>query len=62
MTRPEAGDRVKSLGGIVTSSVSKTTDFVILGENPGSKADKARELGVPLLSESEFLQFLESHE
>jgi len=62
MTRSEAGERVKSLGGIVTSSVSKTTDFVILGENPGSKADKARELGVLLLSEEEFLDLLKSHE
>jgi len=62
MTRSEAGERVKSLGGIVASSVSKTTDFVIQGENPGSKADKAREAGVRLLTEDEFLQLLESHE
>jgi DNA ligase (NAD+) len=62
MTRSEAGERVKSLGGIVTSSVSKNTDYIILGENPGSKADKAREIGVLLLSETEFLEFLESYE
>ena len=62
MTRSQAGERVKSLGGIVTSSVSKTTDFVVLGGNPGSKADKAREIGVRLLSEDEFLELLESHE
>ncbi|MCK5584961.1 NAD-dependent DNA ligase LigA [Candidatus Bipolaricaulota bacterium] len=62
MTRSEAGERVKSLGGIVASSVSKTTQYVVLGENPGSKADKAREAGVSLLTEDEFLQLLESHE
>ena len=62
MTRSQTGERVKLLGGIVASSVSKTTDFVVLGENAGSKADKARELGVRLLTEDEFLQLLESHE
>lgn len=62
MTRSEAGERVKSLGGIVASSVSRNTDYIILGENPGSKADKAREIGILLLSESEFLELLESHE
>jgi len=62
MTRSQAGERVKSLGGIVVSSISKNTDYVVLGENPGSKADKAREIGVLLLSESEFLELLKSHE
>lgn len=62
MTRSEAGERVESLGGIVASSVSKNIDYVVLGDNPGSKADKARELGVPLLYESEFLEMLESYE
>ena len=62
MTRPQAAERVKSLGGIVASSVSKNTDYVVLGENAGSKADKAREIGVRLLSEVEFLRLLESHE
>jgi DNA ligase (NAD+) len=61
MTRSEAGERVKLLGGIVVSSVSKNTDYIILGENPGSKAHKAREIGVLLLSESEFLELLESY-
>ncbi|MCK5828018.1 NAD-dependent DNA ligase LigA, partial [Candidatus Bipolaricaulota bacterium] len=62
MTRSEAGERVKSLGGIVTSSVGKNTDYIILGENPGSKAEKARELGIILLSETAFLEFLKSYE
>ena len=61
-TRSQAGERVKSRGGIVASSVGKTTDFVVMGDNPGSKADKARELGVRLLTEDEFLHLLESHE
>ncbi|MBU1049848.1 NAD-dependent DNA ligase LigA [Candidatus Bipolaricaulota bacterium] len=62
MTRSEAGERVTSLGGIVASSVSKSTNYVVLGENAGSKADKAREMDIPVLSESEFLEFLKSYE
>jgi len=62
MTRSEAGERVKSLGGIVASSVGRNTDYIILGGNPGSKAEKARELGIILLSEIEFLELLESYE
>ena len=62
MTRTQAKERVESLGGIVASSVSKTIDYVVLGENPGSKADKAQEAGVLILTEDEFLQLLQSHE
>lgn len=53
-TRSEAEKMVKRLGGSVTSAVSKKTGYVVLGENPGSKAQKAQDLGVPLLSETEF--------
>ena len=60
MTRGEAGERVKALGGSVSSSVSAKTDYVIVGDQPGSKARKAEELGVPMLSESEFIALLDA--
>jgi DNA ligase (NAD+) len=43
---------IQSLGGKVTDSISKKTSFLVLGENPGSKYDKAKELGVPILDEA----------
>jgi DNA ligase (NAD+) len=54
MTRPEAEDRAERLGAKVTKSVSKKTDFVIMGADAGSKAAKATELGVRVLSEAEW--------
>ncbi len=57
--REEAKEKIRLLGGNVSDSVSKKTDFVVVGENPGSKADKARELGVKILSEEEFVKMLE---
>jgi DNA ligase (NAD+) len=53
-SREEAGELVKEHGGKVASSVSKKTDYVVVGSDPGSKYDKAKELGVPILSEAEF--------
>ncbi|MBV9206240.1 MAG: NAD-dependent DNA ligase LigA [Actinobacteria bacterium] len=53
-SREEAGEAVRQTGGKVTSSVSKKTDFVVAGENAGSKQDKAVELGVPVLDEAAF--------
>ncbi|WP_248958125.1 NAD-dependent DNA ligase LigA [Sphaerisporangium perillae] len=53
-TRDEAGEAIQSRGGKVTSSVSKKTDFVVAGENAGSKYDKALKLGVPILDEAGF--------
>lgn len=58
-TRQEAAEKIQSFGGKVSGSVSKKTDYVVAGENGGSKLTKAAELGVPVLSEEEFLQFLE---
>ncbi|MER3557613.1 MAG: hypothetical protein C4302_07160, partial [Thermus sp.] len=43
----------------VTDSVSRKTSFLVVGENPGSKLEKARTLGVPILNEEEFWHFLE---
>ena len=56
MTRDQAKDKVRSLGGDVSSSVSKNVDFVVVGENPGSKYEKAKKLGIKMLSEKEFLK------
>ncbi len=53
-SREEAGEIVQQHGGKVSGSVSKKTDYVVVGADPGSKYDKAKELGVPILTESEF--------
>jgi len=58
-TRDEAGEAVRQAGGKVTSSVSKKTDFVVAGENAGSKYDKAVELNVPILDEAAFRVLVE---
>ncbi len=57
-SRDEAKLKIKNLGGSVSSAVSKNTNYLVAGENPGSKLDKARELGVKILSEDEFLKIL----
>lgn len=57
-TRNEAQDLVRSLGGRPTSRVSGQTDYLVAGENPGSKLEEARKLGVTVLSEEEFEAFL----
>jgi DNA ligase (NAD+) len=57
-SREEAGELVQQHGGKVSSSVSKKTDYVVVGTDPGSKADKAKELGVTTLTESEFEKLL----
>jgi DNA ligase (NAD+) len=58
MTRSQAGERLEALGAKVSSSVSGKTTAVIAGADPGSKVDKARELGVPVLGEAEFERLL----
>lgn len=58
MTRDEASEKIKLLGGKTSSSVSKNTSFVIAGENAGSKLDKAQKLGVIILSEDDFLNMI----
>lgn len=59
LTREEAKERIRSAGGKVSGSVSKKTDFVVVGEEPGSKFDDAKRLGVRILSEEEFLAMLQ---
>ncbi|MGE4385598.1 MAG: NAD-dependent DNA ligase LigA [Endomicrobiaceae bacterium] len=58
ITRKEAENYILSLGGKTTSSVSKKTDFVVVGENPGSKYKKAVELNIKILNENEFKEFI----
>jgi len=57
-TRDEAGEMIEKRGGKAAGSVSKKTTYVVAGENAGSKLRKARELGIPILTEDEFLELL----
>jgi DNA ligase (NAD+) len=57
-SREEAGELVQQHGGKVSGSVSKKTDYVVVGTDPGSKYEKAKELGVVILTESEFDKLL----
>lgn len=59
MTRDEAGERLKALGAKVSGSVSKKTSYVICGQDAGSKRTKAETLGVPILTERQFLRILD---
>src|SRR5206468_12124252 len=57
-SREDAGELVKQHGGKISGSVSKKTDYVVVGADPGSKYDKAKELGVTILDEKEFEELL----
>src|SRR5208282_5109172 len=59
MTREEAKAKIEARGGKVTGSVSKKTNFVLAGEEAGSKLTKAQELGVKILDEAEFLKMFD---
>jgi NAD-dependent DNA ligase len=58
MTREEATEKIEALGGHVTGSVSRKTDYVLAGAEPGSKFDKAKEFGVRIIDEAEFRKML----
>jgi DNA ligase (NAD+) len=58
MGRDEARDAIVRLGGRVTGSVSKKTDYVVAGKDPGSKLDEAKRLGIPTLDETEFRKLI----
>ena len=58
-TRDEATEKIELFGGKTSGSVSKKTTYVVVGENAGSKEKKARELGIPILSEDDFLNMIQ---
>ncbi|MCU0495840.1 MAG: NAD-dependent DNA ligase LigA [Anaerolineae bacterium] len=58
LSRDQASDLIKSHGGKISGSVSKKTDYVLVGDSPGSKAEKAAQLGVKIISEAELYQLL----
>ena len=61
MSRSQAEDRIKELGGSVGSSVSKKTRYLVVGEDPGSKLEQAQKLGTQILDEAQFLKLLEGN-
>ena len=58
MSRDEAKGKIRALGGDISESVSKLTSYLIVGENPGSKFDKAQKLGVEILDEKKFIKLI----
>jgi DNA ligase (NAD+) len=60
MNRSEARDRIVRKGGRMGSSVTQGTNYLVVGESPGSKLQKARNLGVAILKEDEFLTLIET--
>jgi len=60
MSRDDAKQKIRDLGGDISESVSSKTSYVVVGSDPGSKADRARKLGVKILSEGEFIEMISS--
>ena len=58
LTRNEAKEYIESMGGVVTSSVSSKTDYVVVGTSPGSKYDRAIKLNIKILNEKEFISLI----
>jgi DNA ligase (NAD+) len=58
LTRGQAQEKVRDAGGSVADAVSRKVDYVVVGEDPGSKLEKAKKLGIRILSEPEFLALL----
>ena len=58
LTRDEAKVKIRELGGNVSSSVSKNTDYIVAGSEPGSKYDKAKKLGVKIIEEKDFIKMI----
>ena len=59
LSRPEAEAKIKELGGTAKGNVTRQTDYVVAGADPGSKKDRAVELGIPVIDEEKFLEMLE---
>lgn len=59
LTREQAKEKIRSLGGRVSSSISRETDFIVVGKNPGSKFAKAKQSGIKMIKEREFLEMIE---
>jgi DNA ligase (NAD+) len=58
LAREEAKKKIRELGGNISESVSKKTDYVVAGENPGSKLNKAKEMGLKIIDEQGFLSII----
>ena len=58
MTRQEAEEKIRAAGGKVSGSVSKLTSYIVVGDDPGSKLEKARALGIPTLTDNALLRLL----
>ncbi|MDA3802588.1 MAG: hypothetical protein PF488_01655 [Patescibacteria group bacterium] len=58
LTRGQAKDKIKTLGGKVKDNVTSDTDYVVVGDDPGSKYEKAKKIGVKTLEEDDFLNLL----